>query len=136
MTDRVFDLTKSTIGLLRDGTSDLVENPPGPPRRVDGLVIGAPLMTREPPHAGEMHPDGDELLYLISGRVDVILEEDGSETLLELRPGQGLVVPKGVWHRVKLREPSQLLHITPGPGGEHRPLGSGGRRAGGSGARR
>jgi hypothetical protein len=32
------------------------------------------------------------------------------------------VVPRGVWHRVLLVEPSQLLHITPGPGGEHRPL--------------
>ena len=131
---RIFDLTKSTVGLFRDGRSDVVEDPPGPPRRVDGLVIGAPFMTREPPHAGEMHPDGDEVLYLISGRVDVILEEDGSETLLELRPGQGLVVPKGVWHRVKLHEPSQLVHITPGPGGEHRPLS--GRRSGGSGTSR
>ena len=26
-----------------------------------------------------MHPDGDELLYLISGRVDVVIEEDGRE---------------------------------------------------------
>ena len=128
---RIFDLTKATVGLGRDGKCDLIENAPGPPRRVDGLVIGAPFMTRNAPHAGEMHPDGDEVLYLISGRVDVILEEDGSETLLELGPGQGLVVPKGVWHRVKLREPSQLLHITPGPGGEHRPLGS----AGGPGGR-
>jgi len=37
-------------------------------------------------------------------------------------PGQALVVPLGVWHRVVPEEPSQLVHITPGPGGEHRPL--------------
>ncbi len=79
-------------------------------------------MTRNAPHNGEMHPDGDELLYLISGRVDVIIEEDGRERTVELAPGQAFVVPSGVWHRVSLREPSQLLHITPGPGGEHRPL--------------
>lgn len=117
-----FDLSQSTVGLHRDGTTSLMRSKPGPPRRVDGLVIGAPIMTRNAPHGGEMHPDGDEILYLISGRIDVVLEEDGSERLIEVRPGQGCVVPKGVWHRVLLREPSQLLHITPGPGGEHRPV--------------
>ncbi len=117
-----FDLSQTTVGLHRNGTSSLIANKPGPPPRVDGLVIGAPLMTRNAPHRGEMHPDGDEVLFLISGRVDVVLEEDGSERILELLPGQGLVVPRGVWHRVLLREPSQIVHITPGPGGEHRPL--------------
>jgi mannose-6-phosphate isomerase-like protein (cupin superfamily) len=68
-----------------------------------------------------MHPDADEVLFLISGRIDVVLEEDDAETVVEVKPGQALVVPKGVWHRVLLREPSQLLHITPGPGGEWRP---------------
>ena len=34
-------------------------------------------MTGNPPHRGEMHPDGDELLFVISGRIDVILEDGG-----------------------------------------------------------
>ena len=79
-------------------------------------------MTRPAPHMGEMHPDGDELLFLISGHVSVLLEEQGAERAVELRPGQAIVVPRGVWHRVIPQQPSQLLHITPGPGGEHRPL--------------
>ncbi len=125
MADRakIFDLTRSTVGLLRDGKSDLVEDTPGPPRRVDGLVIGAPLLTREPPHAGEMHPDGDELLLLLSGRVTVVLEDEDPPRRVALEPGMALVVPRGVWHKVLLDEPSRLLHVTPGPGGEHRPLG-------------
>src|SRR5262245_7150167 len=69
-----------------------------------------------------MHPDGDEVLFLISGRLDVVLEEDDTQGVVEMTPGQALIVPKGVWHRVLPREPSQLLHITPGPGGEWRPL--------------
>lgn len=120
-----FDLSQSTVGLWRDGTSDVERNPQGPPRRVDGFVVGAPLMVRNAPHNGEMHPDGDELLYLISGRVDVIVEVDGAEQVVELAPGRGLVVPRGAWHRVALREPSQIVHITPGPGGQHRPLRAG-----------
>jgi mannose-6-phosphate isomerase-like protein (cupin superfamily) len=79
-------------------------------------------MRRNPPHAGEVHPDGDEILYLISGGVDVILEEADSDRTVSVKPGQAVVVPQGVWHRVELREPSHLLFITPGPGGAHRPL--------------
>ena len=116
-----FDLSQSTVGLLRDGTSDVERNTPGPPRRVDGFVVGAPLMTRNAPHGGEMHPDGDELLYLLSGKIEVVLEENGEERVVEMSPGQGLVVPRGVWHRVVLRQASHLVHITPGPGGQHRP---------------
>ena len=121
-----FDLSRSVLGLRRDGKAALVPWESGPPPRVDGLLIGAPVMTRNAPHNGEMHPDGDEVLYLISGRVDVVLEEDGAESIVEVAPGEAIVVPKGVWHRVVVREPSQLLHITPGPRGEWRPLREGG----------
>ena len=122
MTEGAFDLSRHTVGLDRSGASSVQPSASGPPRRVDGIVVGAPHMTRNAPHNGEMHPDGDELLYLISGRVDVVIEDDGRERTVELGPGQAFVVPSGVWHRVSLREHSQLLHITPGPGGEHRPL--------------
>jgi mannose-6-phosphate isomerase-like protein (cupin superfamily) len=93
----------------------------GPPPRIDGYTVGAPMITRDAPHGGELHPDGDELLYLVSGRLDVVLDENGGETIVELKPGDAFIVPKGVWHRVVMREPSQLIHITPGPGGQWRP---------------
>ena len=40
---------------------------------------------------------------------------------VDLAPGEALLVPKGVSHRVLLSEPSRVFYITPGPGGEHRP---------------
>ncbi len=116
------DLTAGTIGLYRTGDSELIPSHPGPPARIDGFTVGAPVMTRNPPHGGEMHPDGDELLFLVSGKVTVVLEDSEPPREVELAPGQALVVPRGVWHRVLLGQPSQILHITPGPGGEHRPL--------------
>lgn len=119
---RTLDLSRSLLGLKRDGKAALVPWESGPPPRIDGYVIGAPLMTGPAPHGGEMHPDADEILFLISGRVEVILEEGGADTVVEVRPGEAMVVPKGVWHRVLPREPSRLLHITPGPGKEWRPL--------------
>ncbi len=123
---KTFDLSRSLLGLKRDGKASLVPWESGPPPRVDGFVMGAPFMTRNAPHGGEMHPDADEVLFLISGRVDVVLEEDGAENIVEVDPGQAVVVPRGVWHRVLVRGPSQLLHVTPGPGGEWRPLRQGG----------
>jgi mannose-6-phosphate isomerase-like protein (cupin superfamily) len=119
---RTVDLSHSLLGLYRNGQADLVPWESGPPPRIDGYVIGAPVMTRPAPHSGEMHPDGDEVLVLISGRIGVLLEQNGAEGAVEMTPGQTLVVPKGVWHRVLPREPSQLIHITPGPRGEWRPL--------------
>ena len=49
----------------------------------------------------------------------------GSSAWISSNPpsyGEGLAVPRGVWHLVHVEEPGQLVHITPGPGGEHRPL--------------
>ena len=72
---------------------------------------------------GELHSDGDELLYVISGRVRVTAES-ASDDVRELGRGECCIVPKGEWHRVHLLEPSQLLDITPRLRGDHRPLGS------------
>jgi mannose-6-phosphate isomerase-like protein (cupin superfamily) len=115
------DLTKSFLALGHDGKA-VVRTGAGPPPRIDGFTIGAPRMRRNPPHGGEVHPDGDEILYLISGGLDVILEEADGDRKVTVKPGEAIVVPKGVWHRVELHEPSHLLFITPGPGGAHRPL--------------
>ena len=120
--DPKVDLSHSLLGLYRDGRADLVAWDSGPPPRIDGYVIGAPILTRPAPHGGEMHPDGDEILFLISGRIEVVLEQDGTERTIEVTAGQAVVVPKGVWHRVLPREPGQLVHITPRPGGEWRPV--------------
>ena len=120
-----FDLAVETVGLERStGLARLLDRPAGGPPRIDGFTVGAPFLIpgREPPHAGEMHPDGDELLYLVSGRVRVRLELEAGERDAEMRTGQALVVPRGVWHRIFIEESGQLVHVTPGPGGKHRPL--------------
>jgi mannose-6-phosphate isomerase-like protein (cupin superfamily) len=119
-----FDLSEQTVGLDRETgrASLMVWEGGGPPPRIAGYTVGAPIMTRDAPHAGEMHPDADEVLYLISGSIKVRLELDSGDHTVDVVPGQALVVPRGVWHKVTLQEPSQMIHITPGPGGDHRPL--------------
>jgi len=94
---------------------------PGAPERIDGLTVGFLTITHDAPHGGEIHPDGDEILIVISGRLRVTGESE-PDAPLELGPGDACIVHKGEWHRVSVLEPAQLLHITPGPNGDHRPL--------------
>lgn len=125
-----FDPAETMVVLGRDGRARLLAVGPGPPPRVEGLGIGLARMTRPPPHRGEMHPDGDELLVLLSGRITVVLEDSDPPRRVRLDPGRGLIVPQGVWHRVLVEEPCELLHVTPGPGSRHRPPGRPGREDG------
>jgi quercetin dioxygenase-like cupin family protein len=120
-TTPLLDLALQGIGFGRDGTMRLLENTLPPPR-VDGLSIGVAVMDRPAPHAGERHPDGDELLYLIAGRATVYLERPEGEERIELATGNACVVPRGLWHRVVPRGEIMLLYATPGPGAEWRPL--------------
>ena len=120
---RRIDLAREVVGFDRsDRHARLVEQTGGPPQRIDGFTVGAPELTGAAPHDGEMHPDGDELLYLISGAATVTLELADGDRPVELGAGGAVVVPKGVWHQITMREPGQLIHITPGPNGDARPL--------------
>ena len=117
-----FDPSIHTVGIGRDLIAALVPARPDPPIPVDGLTIGVATMSENAPHGGEMHPDGDEVLYLISGQVRVVFEDENLEDM-EMNPGDGMIVPKGVWHRVDILQPCQILYATPGPGGDYRPVG-------------
>jgi quercetin dioxygenase-like cupin family protein len=94
------DVTRFALDLRRDFSVTPRATKPGPPQRIDGVTIGFISMTRDAPHKGEVHPDGDEILYVISGRLRVIGESEP----------------------IMMVEPAQLIHITPGPRGDYRPL--------------
>jgi mannose-6-phosphate isomerase-like protein (cupin superfamily) len=69
----------------------------------------------------EMHPAGDEVVCVLSGAIDVVLDEERGERVVELRRGSTCIVPRGVWHRAIVHEPGDTLHITRGEGTQHRP---------------
>ncbi len=69
----------------------------------------------------ERHPAGEEVVVLLSGRVDLIQRIDGAERRIPLRPGQAVVNPTGVWHTADVHEPGDALFITPGQGTENEP---------------
>jgi mannose-6-phosphate isomerase-like protein (cupin superfamily) len=120
---RVVDSARFSIAISRDLCMSPVEHRPGQPALCDGLMVGIADLSRDPPHGGELHPDGDELIYVISGKVRVVGESSPHESC-DLGPGGACIVSKGEWHRVRILEPTRLLHITPGPQGDHRPIGA------------
>lgn len=70
----------------------------------------------------EAHPRGEELVCLVSGSMDFILEREGGQETVELRdPGAFLIVPRGAWHTATVHAPSRALVVTPGAGTTHRP---------------
>lgn len=75
----------------------------------------------------ERHPAGDEIVCLLSGALDVGLDEDGGRRTLELRGRSIGVIPRGAWHVGVVREPCEALFITRGKGTEHRPFAKGDR---------
>lgn len=64
----------------------------------------------------EMHPDGDEVLYLASGAMTIVLEDANGISKTALAPGKACIVPRGVWHSLITHTAGTLLAITRGKG--------------------
>jgi uncharacterized cupin superfamily protein len=57
----------------------------------------------------ERHPQGEELLQIIEGSVDIeVLTDTGSE-IVSMNQGDVLIVPQGLWHRHRV--PTQLAEL-------------------------
>jgi mannose-6-phosphate isomerase-like protein (cupin superfamily) len=81
-------------------------------RQVGVLSVDSPGVRDE----WEMHPEQDELLYLLEGAIDVLLRADlgkSEEERLQFRKGQACLIPKGIWHRQVVIAPCKMLFLTP-----------------------
>ena len=71
----------------------------------------------EPWPSWEVHPAGDEFVYLIAGDTDFVLRAGGEDHRLRVdRPGSYVVVPRGTWHTARPNAPTTMLFVTPGEG--------------------
>jgi mannose-6-phosphate isomerase-like protein (cupin superfamily) len=71
----------------------------------------------EPWPTWEMHPEGDEFVYLLEGDTDFILRIDGKDVTVRVhQAGSYVVVPKGTWHTARPHAPTRMLFVTPGEG--------------------
>ena len=68
----------------------------------------------------EMHPEGEEFVYLLSGAVVLLLEQPAGLQEVPLNDRAAVVVPRGVWHTAKVARPSRMLFVTKVHGTQHR----------------
>ena len=66
------------------------------------------------PSQWEMHPDTDELLFVLAGQVTVELLTDDERALVPLTRGQFVIVPQGAWHRHCDAHDLVEMYYTPG----------------------
>ena len=65
----------------------------------------------------EVHPNGDEIVVLLSGAATFLLKLNDSKREIGLsEPGDSVIVPRGVWHTARIAKPTSVLFITPGEG--------------------
>jgi uncharacterized cupin superfamily protein len=70
----------------------------------------------------EIHPNGDEVIQLLSGDVELVLEVPGRTMRIPLqRSGTFAIVPRNTWHTFKVHKPSTLQFITFGQGTRNKP---------------
>ncbi len=98
-----------SIGSTDSGGDTVVWDP-----QLDGVLVGQADVSTSSRHDGERHLDGDELVCLLSGSVTLALEEGDAQQKIVLQPGEAVVVPRGVWHRLLVDHPSRLLFLSTG----------------------
>lgn len=65
----------------------------------------------------EVHPEGDEVVFLLQGDTDFVLWVDGQEQRVRVKePGSYVVVPANTWHTARPHGPTTMLFLTPGNG--------------------
>lgn len=120
---RKVDMSTHVIGIDRNlGAEPVVQRGHDSESSLDGMSFGVAIMNANAPHAGERHPDGDELLYLVDGRARLVFTDDPLPDV-ELAAGDTVIVPRGLWHRVDILEPCHIVYLTPERGNEARPPG-------------
>ncbi len=117
-----FGLQDNCIYLAQDGamrcyakTAEFFRSAGRNPELKDGRTLA--LYHVNGPHdvhypVWEMHPQGDELLILVSGALSVEFRGGETARTAPLSPQAACIVPAGVWHRLIVHEPSVLIAIT------------------------
>ena len=116
---QTLDLSTTFLHLGSGGSLEPIELTPSFWResaaedRYDRLVGVYDFNSPEDLHSSmqEVHPAADELLFLVSGAIDVLVQDENEERTVALEAGQAAVVPRGVWHRLVMRQPGRILFI-------------------------
>jgi mannose-6-phosphate isomerase-like protein (cupin superfamily) len=124
----IFDLESTYLGL--DGQGRVTPMKGGPefwanvasyPAAAGGTLVTVGTAEGDWNH-WEMHPNGDEVLVLLEGTLQMVFERPGGDEVHDMRPGATLVVPAGIWHRGRAQKNVRMLFMTFGKGTQHKPV--------------
>src|SRR5271155_3909568 len=79
--------------------------------KIGNLTLGVMSYTGQTPW--ERHPDGDELLLVLDGELEVTALTDEGPVKRTLRSGEAFVCPQGLWHRQNAEKSVSMLYGTP-----------------------
>ena len=79
--------------------------------KIGNLTLGVMSYTGQTPW--ERHPDGDELLLVLDGELEVTALTDEGPVKRTLRAGEAFVCPQGLWHRQNAEKSVSMLYGTP-----------------------
>jgi PhnB protein len=79
--------------------------------KIGNLTLGVMSYTGQTPW--ERHPDGDELLLVLDGELEVTALTDDGPVKRTLRAGEAFVCPQGLWHRQYAEKSVSMLYGTP-----------------------
>jgi mannose-6-phosphate isomerase-like protein (cupin superfamily) len=69
----------------------------------------------------EMHPQGEELVVYLSGRITLVQEIDEEGHAVVLEADEAAINPAGVWHTADIEGEARALFVTAGMGTQIRP---------------
>jgi mannose-6-phosphate isomerase-like protein (cupin superfamily) len=129
---KIFDVENGMIAYRDDGRALFSEMQVEKLKEFDPrFVLGSfEFSDDESVHADhwERHPAGDEVLFVLEGRLLATIEAEGGAQEAVVEAGQGLIVPRARWHRLQVLAPGRLLAFTPVCGVELRPHAGDGER--------
>lgn len=123
-----FDPSETYVHLSAEGSAEALpggepfwSGPPSELERVGtGWLITEFECSSDWPN-WEMHPEGEEFVYLLSGAAVLLLDRASGLQEIALTGRAAVLVPRGVWHTAQVSQPSRMLFVTRGQGTQHRP---------------
>jgi mannose-6-phosphate isomerase-like protein (cupin superfamily) len=108
-----FELLRTHVLLGAKGETKTGKIPAafGHAQKTGGWFVGAAHINK-PARWWEIHPLGDEILFLASGEVAVTIEAGRGHRVIKLHRGEVCVVPRGTWHRVDAVQGGELVFVT------------------------
>ena len=85
--------------------------------KLDGSAIGVGWYSEQAP-MWERHPEGEELLHVLEGELDITTLTDEGPVHTRVPSGSIFVCPRGLWHWPRPKPSASLLFVTPGKGSE------------------